>query len=329
VGTRTTESLPEQADCTAVELIGSDAITHYSVRAATWSNVNLSIRSERPLEVLLDAPQQLQHVFVQLSGPVLLRVADAASVVDLRVLGIASERGNPRLELEQVQAQLVNVGDAARSFPGELSLHASKLTVVALRADSVRLESVVLERGGLQTRALTAADVDLNELAIEAETAVVSAFGMRDSRLHICESGSFLDGRTSETAINTCSSATLRLYDVGFSGGALDGSIESDSSNFENVRIGVEAPTQLIAYASVLSSSSFCEHSERLALGFRTLVKCCACDERLDSASLGCAIDEPLPLDANACPAWPKGTRLPECSDDVPDRSRPRSESGR
>jgi len=325
--TRPAETLPQIAECTALELVGAPDDAEYHLDSAQWNRVNLVIRAEQPRRVTLVAPA-LQGVYVQLIGPVLLRIVDTSLLEELRLVGMASAAGRPRVEFERVHGQALRVGDNARSFGGEIAMHATAFTLVAVHAESVTLESAVLDLGGVRADLLTVADADLNQLVIESETAVISTFVMEESHLLVCKSGSLFGGRAFKSSIRTCPFATTRLYDVTVVGGELNGAIEADSANLENLRVGTESATQLTAFASYLSSVNFCEHSERLALGALSILKCSACDDVAAPENLACALPELERLGGNFCPAWPIKTRLPECSDDVSPRTRPRSQSG-
>jgi hypothetical protein len=324
LATRATR-LPLSAHCTTLELQPGEEIVEITVQEAAWSELNLSVTSASALRISLPGAH-LQTVFVNLNGPVTLRVSDAQSLDDLRVTASATSSGSPRLELENVQGEIATFGDADHPFEGAIAIRDTALMDVVLDAEQVSLESVVLENALVHAGVLTVTDVDMTDFELQATVALMSAFSAHHSRMHFCGQASLIDGKVLESEITTCPDTSVRLYNTLVASGAVDGSFDSDAAVFENVRMGASAPTRVLGFASSFSSVMFCGQFELLALTPNAIVKCSGCDEMFGSAERVCAMSEqPRSKEENFCPELQPDRVLPSCGEDVPGHVRPTS----
>jgi hypothetical protein len=322
--TNVTAVLPLQDRCETIALQAAAATSPLALDAVQWSNLNLSFASQTELTLTLNAPS-LDGVFVQLSGPVVLRITAAHSLHDLRIAGSASADGRPRLELEDVEAEVVSIGDEAHGFEGTVSAHATKFVDLTVKADDLTLESVWLENGSIACETLNLTDGTLKNLTLDANTAVVSASSVGQAHLHFCDSVSLIECQLEQSTVTTCAGTTARMYTTSLIEGAIDGSFEADGAHFAGVRIGAEAATDLIGFNSTFSSVDLCSQVSSFAIGMRSTIDCSECDPSFQTMNPACALpDPPASTSPNFCVAWPDTTPWQACPDGLPERTRPR-----
>jgi hypothetical protein len=318
------EDLPVQAACAELELQPAPGAGDIALSAAQWSNFNLTITTKTNIQVTLSEPG-LSGVFVQLNGPVALHIAHAHSLHDVRISGTSTADGRPSLGFEDVEAEVLSVGDGAASFGGSVRAHATKLVDLSLRADDVTLESVWIEHGLLNCKELNLTDGYMKDVTLDAETAVLSASSFDDSRLHFCDDASVIECQLFQSGIALCAGTTARLYSGSVIEGGLDGSFEVDGSSLSAVRIGAEAATNIVGFNSSFTSVMLCSNVDLFALGTRSNITCSDCDHSFDTKNPACILpDPPSATTPNVCSTWPTDTPWQACPDDVPARTRPR-----
>jgi hypothetical protein len=323
---RTLSQLPQQASCDAMRIAYGPDSGGVALDAVDWSHSNLAISASAPLRVELRAAR-LTNVFVQLTGPVLLRIDRAAQLDDVRIGGAESSDGAPSVELLQSNGQAVAIGDDELAFAGALSLRDVTLSDSVLAPDQLELQSVSLAHVHVVTQTLTGTDARLSDTRIDADTALLSAFSAVRARMRFCDGATLVAGEIRESGLAGCAdSGALRLYKTTILSSALDGVIESDSSHWETTRVGAVAPSTVMLFESDVASTRFCNAVSKLAVGYQSHISCSHCQRLFAEPDELCSIPSPGPettYEANACPLLTNMPAPLECSDPSPERIRP------
>jgi hypothetical protein len=323
---RALSQLPSQISCDAMRIAYAADARDIALDAPDWSHGNLSISAQTPLQIELHAAR-LTNLFVQLSGPVLLRIDHAAQLDDVRIRGTQSADGAPGVELLQASGQGVAIGDTELAFAGALSLRDVTLTDAVLASDQLELQSVSLAKAHVVTQLLTGTDVRLTDTQLEADSALLSAFSALRARLRFCDGATLVAGELRETGLAGCAGGgALRLYKSTILASALDGAIESDASHWETTRVGASADSTLLLFESDVASTRFCDALSKLALGYQSHITCSHCQHAFAQPDQLCSIPAPGPAttyDANACPELTDKPAPAACSEPLPERVRP------
>lgn len=320
-GAETGPVLPQTASCHAFVWRPSAELDALTLEDVDWSELDLTIEVTRPTLLTLRAPK-LRSVFVQLAGPITLRLERAYEAQDLRFTGITNDQGAPRIEFERAAIERLRVGTSESRFEGALSLVAAIARDVGIHTLSLTTESGQLLTGTVQTGTIQLIDQELDKLTLEAGGGLLSAFAIRESRLRFCGDVTLVEGRILATAVASCEDAVVRLYQTNVGSSSLDGLIETDAVSVAFTVVGALQPTQLHMYSSTLGAM-LCEQLEEVALAYSRI----ACSECADpDAALETLCHDAERVDTvggNFCPSLTPEVELPICDDELLLRRRP------
>jgi hypothetical protein len=337
--------MPAQLDCQDVTSRDAppDVRDEEPLREASWHASNIRIESEVPRTIAIEQ-LAATDVWVELRGPVTLRIGgpgatpwisgedgmahfyakDGAPIEGLRIAGVATAAGAPRLVLEGVRARSLVIGDEQRPFPGRVSVRTGDFFGAQLFARDLTLESTRVEEGRLRTELLATSDSVLVKVGIEAEQALLSATRLRESELMRCGELSLVECNLNATNVAACTGSPARFYNVRFVDAALDGVIEADGSSFGTTRFGTRAPTEIRLWYGRIAVSSLCAGVQALVLGEGAALKCSACEDERFAADSTCALPAvDVDLQTNFCPGLAPDAELAICMPPFPDRHRP------
>jgi hypothetical protein len=324
---RDLSELAAQASCETLSAAQSsdDAHDDVTLMAANWSRVNLSLASDSERQLLL-REATLAQVFIRLEGPVLLRIERSRDISGLRVLGVATAAGSPRVELEQVHGSGVVIGAADQRFAGSVALRDTTLAGSQLEVDELSLESVVLTQSAIDASSMLAIDTSLMDGTLVSESARLATFSGQHTRLRFCGESALFGSELHDSTIAGCDdSALIRLYGSKLISGSLDGQIESDQAYFEHVRIGASAKTSLVMFGGQAHSSAFCATIDKAEFGFAAAVSCSTCDDAFTQPDVACDLPASAPPQfmENSCELLKDKPPPVDCRAPYPERIRP------
>ncbi|HTU58994.1 MAG TPA: hypothetical protein VMF89_11185 [Polyangiales bacterium] len=313
------ERLPSSAHCMNVDLQPPAADLH--VHGVDWQDVNIPLHAMRPLTVTLQGGT-MQRVYLDLEGPVTLRMTALQQFDDLRIVGRSNAQGSPQIEIAAESGNELSVGSLQALFPGEVRITAGVFENVDLHTETFTAESVIMKGARLHADTITLTDVTLERGLVDTQHALWSAFVATDAALRFCGDARLITGQMARCAITACAGSNVRMYNDSFVSGSLDGDYEMSDTNVENTQIAPLAATRVFAYGTNLTSVNMCEHTQLVVFGTASRIKCSACAEALEQNLPVCAVEE---ADEkwlqNYCPGWTEATTLPFCSDDTPIRA--------
>ena len=316
-------ALPQQLSCEHATSRNAPAGVAERLRSASWTDFNLTLESAEPRTVVLERAA-VKNAFIELRGPVTLRIEDSDEIASLHLAGVPSEAGAPRLELEAVRASVIVIGDDQQAFAGAIDIRNSRLSGVQLIAEQLSAESSAIDDGAIDVRMLIATDAELTRLGISADRAVVSSTRIDRVQVARCIELTFVDAHLFATDIAPCSGKPVRLFGSSVSEGSLDGVFESDGSHFDGVRFGTRSTTELELWSSAVASSSFCDRVQRLTMAGGIEVKCALCASPTFVPDAVCALPKAKPDFALnvECPGLEPDAELEQCADPQPIRHR-------
>lgn len=285
-----------------------------------WQDVNLVLRADKPLRVSW-VGGRLQHVYIELHGPIELYMEQLEVFEDVRLQAEATPAGKPYIELADMGGKTVSVGTKDNSFAGNIKLRAVQLNDLDLRADSLTIENSLLELAGLRADSLMLTDVTMHAGLIDAKNARMSVFVVQDAQVELCGDVRLVAGTLVRSTVKACPDSLLRIYNCTVGSASLDGAFELDDTTLEYVAVGVNESTRVLAYDSRVSSTAVCEKTELLAMGGGSTLKCSGCTEVLNSpeAQPACTLnDPPEKLLKNFCKTWTELGVLPLCEGELP-----------
>jgi hypothetical protein len=315
------ERLPSSAHCMNVNLQLSASTSELRVESVDWQDINVPLRAQRPLEVTLQGGS-LQRVYLELEGPITLRMTDLQLFDDLRIVARSNAHGAPQIEIAAERGDELSIGSAEAMFPGELKITAGVFENIDLHTETFTAESVIMKGARLHANTITLTDVTLERGLVNTQHALWSAFVATDAALRFCGDARLITGQMARCAITACESSSVRMYNDSFVSGSLDGDYEMSDTNVENTQIAPLAATRVFAYGTNLTSVNMCEHTQLIVFGSASRIKCSTCAESLQTNLPVCAVEEPdEKWLQNYCPGWTEATTLPFCSDDIPIRA--------
>jgi hypothetical protein len=318
--------LPEVSNCDDGRVDYVATMPPVALDEPTWSHSNLTIVASAALPIALHSPD-LSNVFLRLEGPVQLTIDHTDTLIDLRIAGVETNAGAPSVAFSQVTGQGVAIGDADRGFPGMVSLRDVTFSDSVLAPRQLQLESASLSKVRVATQALSGTDGLLENVAIDSDTALLSAFDLKSVRMKSCHGLTLVADNIYNGGFSTCEGAgMIRLYESEILASAVDGAVESDGSHWETTRIGANSATSLVTFLSDLSAVRFCKPTNRLVLGEATSIMCSSCLRQLAEPAELCVVpgaDRLLKFQGNACPLLRMGVPIADCVDPIPARVRP------
>jgi hypothetical protein len=318
--------LPAQLACAQTRIAYVGDTPSVSFDGADWSHSNLTISANHALSIQLHAPA-LSNLFVSLEGPVLIQIDHATALSDVRISGMATSAGAPSVELTEVTADAVNVGDTDQPFPGDVALRNVSLADSVLAAEALELESVSLIAMRIATHALMASDVRFKKVQLDADSALISSFGAGGSRMRLCDA-TLVAGNITQSALADCASGggAIRLYKSEITGSTMDGVFVHDDAKWENNVVGALAPSDVTVFQTTVFGSTFCDSLSRLALGAQSYVKCSHCVREFAEPAELCSVPNPagsVMFGPNYCPLFITRSPPLTCEEPVPTRVRP------
>jgi|GEM_PF-3859831 len=315
------ERLPSSAHCMNVNLQLSANTSELRVDGIDWQDINVPLRAQRPLTVTLQGGS-LQRVYLELEGPITLRMTGLQQFDDLRIVARASVHGSPQIEIAAERGNELSVGSAEVMFPGEIKITAGVFENIDLHTETFTAESVIMKGARLHANMITLTDVTLERGLVDTDHALWSAFVATDAALRFCGDARLITGQMARCTITACEGSSVRMYNDSFVSGSLDGDYELSDTNLENTQIAPLAATRVFAYATNLTSVNMCEQTQLVVFGAASRIKCSACAETLQQNLPVCAVEEPdEKWLQNYCPGWTDATTLPFCSGDTPIRA--------
>jgi hypothetical protein len=88
-------------------------------------------------------------------------------------------------------------------------------------------------------------------------------------------------GTAHDTHFVPCEWRPARIYSTGIVRGAFDGNAEADRGRFVRVVLGLQSPTEIVAFNSNLNGVALCEHTQAIVLGVVSSVRCSSCPDGL------------------------------------------------
>jgi hypothetical protein len=311
------------AVCSDLQVVnaGSDAPSSIRLDGVDWREINLSLSSTSPLTLELDGAS-LDVVFVELTGPITLRIVDSVALAELHVASTSTTGDQPRLELLQDEAEKLVVGGTEHPFSGSVSMTRTQLTSSQLVADTFELESVTLLSGLIEASSLDGTDLQLSDTVLALENATISASLLQQTEIADCGALTLIRDHLVNTHIPPCREPPLLVYSTSVGGGRVGGQIVSDLSGWNGTRFGLEEPTDIVMWGGGVMGGSFCAGTSTARFGAVANVQCSVCArEALAEPGAVCRIPEFSPIfRLNVCPALIDPT---ECPEPFPHRQRP------
>jgi hypothetical protein len=319
--------LPAQLSCDDVVFASRSDAPDLSLDGVNWLHSNLTISASAARRIAL-TNATLRSVFIRLEGPVLLHIEHSESLRDLRIAGTVTPAGTPALELVQANGDALTIGDMTQSFTGSVTLRDVQLFDSVVSSTQLDLESVASTQVYLAAQSLTASDLDVLDAVIDADSMLISAFTAKQSQLHWCTGATLVAARISESSLSACDDGgAIRLYDSTILSSAIDGRVESDTSQWENDRLGATAKSEVVLFQTNFSAISFCKRTSKVAIGEASEIRCSFCEREFSEPAELCTIptQSVVPtFESNYCPLLTgTPTAPPACTDPVPERVRP------
>jgi hypothetical protein len=224
-------------------------------------------------------------------------------VQNLRVQTAEDDPGKAQLVIEDSVAAQFSAGELERPFTGSIDVLRSELRDVQLVAGDLQLESGKLLGGLVAVDGLNGVDAELADLELSFGNALLAAFTIRRTEITRCGALTLIEGTADDTRFVPCDWRPARIYDTGIVRGAFDGNAEADHSRFVRVALGLQSPTEIVAFNSNLNAVAFCEHTQAIVLSVVSSVRCSSCPDGLPDVA------------ADAGPSDAPGTRLVEPPD--------------
>jgi hypothetical protein len=312
-------SLLDSAVCKDMELKLTSEDSELNWSGMDWEDVNLVLRADRPLRVSWSGGR-LQHVYIELHGPIELLMEQLELFEDVRFQAEASPAGKPFIEVADIGGKTLSLGTEDKPLAGSIKLRAVQLEDLDIRADSLIVENTLLKDASLRADNLTLTDVSLHGGLIDAQNARMSVFVVDDAQLNFCGDARLVAGSVVRSNVKACSEAVLRVYNSTLGSCSVDGSYELDDTSVENVALGVNDATRVVAYDSSVSSTATCSNVGLLALGSGSTLKCSDCSKQFsDDTQPACVIGEiEGALLKNYCKLWAQLEELPACQEELP-----------
>lgn len=266
-------------DCIAITIEPEPAIVTPMVavwRGASVRSANLVVASAVPLEITLEE-MELIDVTVRLAGPVTLRITGDRAVSRVRVFANATAHGRPRLELYEAEAEELVVGSDEDAFEGSVLIERTFVERSRFFVANLELKSAILQAFSVAARELVVTDALLRQGTFDVGDAILSAVRINQSEIRRCDTLFMVGAFVGNTVISACSDGPTRVFSSSVAGGNVEGEVESDATSWSSVRFGLEGALDLVAWQTIVTSSTFCDHTQRLRLSTSSKVHCAVC----------------------------------------------------
>ncbi|MDB4973881.1 MAG: hypothetical protein JWN48_2222 [Myxococcaceae bacterium] len=240
------------------------------------------------------ASASMEHVRIELRGPITLRLDEDSAVLDTQIV----DRGHAAsFELSESRAEQLSLLELA----GRASIVRSALSATQLFAGTVELETTTLSDLTSVSDELFAVEVSGADLKLELGRGTISGSMLERVSLQKCGSLLMAGSSVARSTFVACGEK-LRADRGVISGSVLTGAIESHLMIWDNDTFGIRVPSSLESWTDTLSNNRFCAGTSSLSLGDLSGAICNICDELpLAPAQLFCAaveMDPTLPTDA-------------------------------
>jgi len=237
----------------------------------------------------------LDNVRVDISGAVHLRIADSQLFrVSLTAEGA---EGEPR---------------------GSLQVTHTDVRACALNADELEIISSFFWRSSVESRELSAIDMETADSLLSADVAVFAACRLRATHIGQCDTLLIAESKLTKCRIDACAGVT-RLYDVEGDVCTIDGELESDLTTLVDSRFGVRDFTQFHAWNTTIDNGVLCDAFDNIRFSAGALT-CVTCQGPLAQPNAdACVANEATSTDSNTCEVL---NDLPIC-EEFPRRPRP------
>jgi len=267
----------EQCALVVVESTGEMSATT-TLSGPVWSGVEVTARSEQPFEVVIENGW-LFDVSITLHGPITLRIRTAELVQNLRVQTAEDDPNEARLVIEDSVGTQLSAGEVERAFTGSIDVVRSELRDVQLVARDLQLDSGKLLGGLVAVDDLNGVDAELADLEVSFGSALLAAFTMRRNEITRCGELTLIEGTADDTHFAPCEWRPARIYSTGIVRGAFDGNAEADRGRFVRVVLGLQSPTEIVAFSSNLNAVALCEHTQAIVLASVSSLRCSSCPD--------------------------------------------------
>jgi hypothetical protein len=269
----------EQCGVVVVESTGEPPAST-TLSGPVWSGVEVTARSQQPFEVVLENAW-LFDVSITLHGPITLRIRAAELAQNLRVQTGEDDASEARLVIEDSVVAQISAGELERPFTGSIDVLRSDLRDLQIVAGDLQIESGKLLGGLVVIDDLNGIDAELADLELSFGNALLAAFTLRRTEITRCGALTLIEGMARDTHFVACEWRAARIYSTGIVRGAFDGNAEADRGRFVRVVLGLQSPTEIIAFNSNLYAVALCEHTQAIRLGWVSSVRCSSCPDGL------------------------------------------------
>jgi hypothetical protein len=325
LGARDTVPNAVVLDCTAQRfdaLDDADAPELVHLRGAVWRDSNVAITSMHPIALELEAAT-LQDVWIDLSGPITLRVTEDSSMSNVRMQLRELSAGEPRVDLRDSHAGDLAIAPAEDLATGSLALARMHLDHADLRARDLTFESAAANDLRVDAVQFTSADGWYNGIELGFDRAIIASMTAHQVTVSRCGMLTLVNGTFEHATVVPCTDGPTRVYGATIDYAKIDGDVDGDHAYFDHVRFGVDEDLAINGWDSTFSAVNFCSHTRAVRFGNLPTVRCSECaDTTHDVDPHACKAPETrVTQTLNFCQAL-QADPLPVCMP-VPERERP------
>jgi hypothetical protein len=314
-----------QLNCAALRMTGDaalDAADSVRITVADWKHSNVAITSARPITLELETAS-LDDVWIDLSGPVTLRIVSESRMSNVRMRMRAAAAGAPRIELADSQANQLAVTSEDDPFSSTITLARMRLARTQLRAQEIFVESVAAGDVQIEAADLNIADSTFETVVFAFGHAVMAATIATNVNIPTCGTLTLANGTFEHATIEPCTGGPLRAYGVLIGTSTVTGEVDGDHALFERVRFGAHGALSVTGWDSTFRYVNFCGETRAVRFGHLPTVNCSSCQDAAREIDLHACLapDTMLAAIKNFCPELQKD--LPACPAPEPVRKRP------
>jgi hypothetical protein len=326
LGARDTVPNAIALDCTAQRfdaVADADAPDLVKLRRAVWRHSNVAITGMRPITLELEAAT-LEDVWIELSGPITLRVTEDSTLTNVRMRTRDDRAGAPRIDLRDSHAQNLAVAPEEDDAFASLTLARMHLDHADLRARDVTMESVA--GGGMRIDAveLTSADGWFNSVDFVFDRALIASLTANKVNVSRCGKLTIVNGTFERATLTPCTDGPMRVYGATINYSLIDGDVDGDHALFEFDRFGVHEDLEITGWDTTFTAVNFCRHTKAVRFGNLPAVTCSECaDDKSDVDPHACQAPATMVTSRkNFCEVLNERP-MPLCPAPEPERERP------
>jgi hypothetical protein len=295
----------------------------FTLEGLVLEHTTLRLRAGAPCAVSMPA-LSTNDARIELEGPVVLILEQRAELQDTSFVGTRTAAGAPLLELDLIEGARVAIGDEALPFAGAVHALHTRLVDSSLHSEEIALDSVLFGNVKLHSGDLHADDAVFDSAILELDNADFSAASLANVEVRTCGAMRIAGSGVQSSVLRRCGDELVRIYNSTVAKTDIEGSIESDSSDFESVRFGMQEPTDVAHFGGTMHKTAFCGATRGYRAGELAGTSCVRCNARGTFEPDGaCWVSKTSAIGADRtdCPAF---QMLPECSGEGPAPRRPR-----